>query len=348
MTNPYREESPFFLQSTVLMLDDDPDFLQAMRGALANQHAILCYTSPKKALSRISLSEIQAGERFQPFTSPAVSSGGGEGDQLVVFQASKLEALASDPLRYDIVSVVIVDEVMPEMTGLDFCHQLQGTGVRTILLTGKITEPQDTIDAFNAGIIDRFISKGDVDAIEKVSVAIIELHEQYFIEKSSALHRATLASRKDGVNSADLSQVMDEVYKVFPFCEYYFHSSSGGILLMNAGGHIKICLFATRDYLFEVANCLDDQNPGSLDAILLRNGTHLLPWAFLDEEVMFSNRADELLSFEANLLNGILWCLIEEDEMPVGLSRMNSKENTSWKEYRRTLSVSELIIEKAV
>lgn len=348
MTNPFRAEFPFYLPCSVLMLDDDPDFLDAMRGALAREHAVLCYTSAERALTRLQQADKLAIETFLPFCGPAEISSIETGDQLLVFRAAVLDDIAVAPKRYDIISVVIVDEVMPELTGLEFCRKLQDTNVRTILLTGKVTDPQNTIDAFNDGIIDRFISKGDVDALSKISAAINELHGRYFSEKSAVLHKLTLATRKDGLSNDQLISVIDGAFEVFPFCEYYFHSDSGGFLLRNAKGDTKICLFANPQNLSEVASCLEDQNPGSEDAKRLRNGTHLLPWAFIDEESMFSGSANDQLSFEAHTLNDVLWCLIEEDEMPPGFERANSRKNTSWKDFRETLSTSDLNFEKAV
>ena len=338
MTNPFRAEFPFYQPCCVLMLDDNEEFLRSVRAALNEDHAVLCYTSPSRALERLKSAEKQAAQGFYPFSSPSDETTPGDGDQLVVFQASTLEDIGGSDDRYNMISVAIIDEVMPEMRGLEFCRKLQHSGIKTILLTGEMTDPAQTIAAFNDGIIDRFISKGDSAALDKINVAIAELQQRFFAEKSAALYRATMAAKKHRLTSDQLNAVMAEAYAVFPYTEYYFHSKSGGYLLRALSGATKICLFSDRRTQSEVADFLADQEGGLVEAQKLRRGGHLLPWEFLNDEIFDEDIVDPVVqsrtSFAARAVGDTSWCLIEEADMPSSLHDDPLVKTTSWSAYK--------------
>jgi two-component system chemotaxis response regulator CheY len=62
----------------------------------------------------------------------------------------------------DFVALIISDQVMPEMTGVDLLTKITSDGrfddTQKILLTGLATH-QDTIEAINTGGIDHYIEK---------------------------------------------------------------------------------------------------------------------------------------------------------------------------------------------
>ncbi len=62
----------------------------------------------------------------------------------------------------DFVAVVISDQVMPEMTGVDLLKEVENDDrfryTRKMLLTGQATH-QDTIEAINLGGIDQYLAK---------------------------------------------------------------------------------------------------------------------------------------------------------------------------------------------
>jgi|GEM_PF-3041332 len=339
MTNPFRAEFPFYLPCCVLMLDDNEEFLQSVRTAISGEHAVLCYTSPTRALTRLRAAEKQAAQGFYPFSSVSDEAFTDDGDQLVVFQASGLQEIIGSPDRYGMISVAIVDEVMPEMRGLEFCRKLQKSGIKTILLTGEMTDPAQTIAAFNDGIIDRFISKGDAQALDKIILAIAELQQRFFTDKSPALYLATTAARKCGLTDDQLNAVMAEAHAIFPYTEYYFHSKSGGYLLRDLSGATKLCLFSDQETQGEVADFLADQEGGLAEAEKLRCGSHLLPWGFLNDEFVDENPPGKgtqttRTSFAARAVAGAFWCLIEESDMPPSLYQGPRQNETSWDAFK--------------
>ncbi|MEM6523849.1 MAG: response regulator [Bacteroidota bacterium] len=73
-----------------------------------------------------------------------------------------LELIDDIDERGDLVAVVISDQVMPEMSGVELLKKVENdsrlTHTRKVLLTGQATH-QDTIEAINLGGIDRYIAK---------------------------------------------------------------------------------------------------------------------------------------------------------------------------------------------
>lgn len=73
--------------------------------------------------------------------------------------------------------IVVLDYDMKEMNGLDLASRVYCVG--KILLTGEATQAQ-ALNAFNAGIIDRFVQKDMFKATDVVAGYITSLEEDFF------------------------------------------------------------------------------------------------------------------------------------------------------------------------
>ncbi|MEM1408955.1 MAG: response regulator [Bacteroidota bacterium] len=73
-----------------------------------------------------------------------------------------LELMDEIDERGDFVAIVVSDQVMPEMSGVELLSKIEEDSrfpnTRKVLLTGQATH-QDTIEAINLGGIDRYIAK---------------------------------------------------------------------------------------------------------------------------------------------------------------------------------------------
>ena len=68
-------------------------------------------------------------------------------------------------------SVLVVDYSMPQMNGVDLCEALRHLPCKKILFTGAADE-KVAVDAFNRGLIDRYIKKSDDDALDRLESEI--------------------------------------------------------------------------------------------------------------------------------------------------------------------------------
>jgi len=340
-TNPFDPEIPFYHPCSTLLLDDDEDFVRSLRVVLGDKHAVLGYSSPAKALECIDGACAFADKAFNLFADHgylAEGAGTATGDQMVLLKSSRLHDLAVYDDRYRIVSVVVVDEVMPGMRGLDFCRALKNTGIKTILLTGQMEDAAQTIEAFNSGVMDRFVSKKDPQALIKIKAMIEALHRSYFAERLAPF-RVALGAAHAGPDGSQLSALMAEIHDHFPFREYYYHSRSGGYLLRDDSGQSRVCLLSDLDGLRGLADFVEDQaGPGELSEGLRRGD--LVAWDFFDkvgDGRLLEDRIAQLL-YPANRCGDIFWSLVPEENMPYA----DAFSCLSWSVYKEKVSASPL------
>jgi len=109
----------------LLCIDDQPEVLNALESDLAE---------------------------FEPYLNIEICESGQEAMELI-------EDIDQDG---DHLAVVISDQVMPEMTGVDVLREIQTdrrfTHTKKILLTGLATH-EDTINAINTGGLDHYVQK---------------------------------------------------------------------------------------------------------------------------------------------------------------------------------------------
>ncbi len=229
---------PYRYPTTVLFVDDDRVFLQSLSVGLDDNLAAAIFDSPFKALDFIArqaaaprLHEaLLAGRRGQPDgIEPALS------DRLVTIELSKIAAAVYDPSRFEEVSVVVVDYAMPGLNGLEFCERIASRAVHKILLTGKADE-KTAVEAFNRGIIDRFIVKSDPAALELVNSNIAALETRHFADISETI-MGTLGSQAPGfLHDAGFAALFDEIRRRRGVVEYYLAGDCGGFLMLDAEG----------------------------------------------------------------------------------------------------------------
>jgi CheY-like chemotaxis protein len=264
---------PFYFPTTTVLVDDHEEYLDVVPLLLDPMLRVRTFSSPRAALSMLG-----NGSRPVP--------GGGwlyrwkdrpsQSQELVALDVDSIHRVVYDPERFSEVSVVVVDQLMPEMDGIDFCRRLANPNIGKILLTGR-ADDATAIEAFNAGVIDRFIRKNDPLSMEKLQQAIMTLQRRYF-ERASAFVSETLAlGNFRFLRDKAFQEVLDTLTATFQPVECYVHVNPTGLLLIDAWGIGRFLLVQTDDDLrahYEIA--ADHGAPASLLAAL-RDGDSL-PW----------------------------------------------------------------------
>ncbi|MCJ7544078.1 MAG: HD domain-containing protein [Phycisphaerae bacterium] len=103
--------------------------------------------------------------------------------------SSPMEALASAGQMASPLAVVVCDQVMPQMQGMDLLHRLKEThpAAKRVLLTGY-AGIESAIRAVNEQLLDKYLTKPVENPTEFVAV-IKDLAHQYHLRSLAAQHR---------------------------------------------------------------------------------------------------------------------------------------------------------------
>ena len=139
--------------------------------------------------------------------------------------------------RFNRLSVVIVDYSMPTLNGLQFCEKIRDPHIGKVLLTG-VADEKMAVEAFNAGIIDRFIAKSHPRATDHISQFSREMQHSYFRSQSDQMRRTLSLTGPLFLDDPALTQWVQRLMLRKNFCEYYMVSNPPGLVMVTASGHI--------------------------------------------------------------------------------------------------------------
>lgn len=225
---------PFSFPTTVCLVDDHADFLNSLSMALDRTLYARTYDSPRKALA-----DIQGGvfrtslprEGWVYQWSDQYS----EATPLLALEIESIHRLIYAPDRFAELSVIVVDYSMPEMDGLAFCEQIDDPRISKILLTGRADE-RLAVQAFNGGLIDRFILKSDPNVFKQLGREIKKLQRRFFASASEQILRALPPGRYNFLRQPAFNELMRKVAYERRTVEHYVCTMPTGVLMVNAKG----------------------------------------------------------------------------------------------------------------
>ncbi|MCZ6709862.1 MAG: response regulator, partial [Gammaproteobacteria bacterium] len=167
--------SPYFHPTTICLVDDNESFLRSLSLELPRMWACQTFTDPAAALAYLNEAPALAPLVDRCFSLEPV----GESEALIHLDLDLIEQEINQPERFRRVSVVVVDYAMPSMSGLDLCRDIADPYIKKAMLTG-VADEKLAVEAFNAGLINRFIHKQSADATATTLHYIEELQNEYF------------------------------------------------------------------------------------------------------------------------------------------------------------------------
>ncbi len=265
------EIPPFYFPTTVVFIDDSPDFLANLSLQLDAGLAYRLYDSPAEALAVLN------GAPAEPSLAERFFSVSRHGEELPFSHHVidlNLDAIAREvhnEHRFEQVSVVVVDYDMPEIDGLELCRRLGNPTLKKVLLTGKADE-KVAVQAFNQGLIDRFILKQDPDVIPVLNRAIVDLQLAYFESLGrtvmDTLALGSHAFLRDPVFAEEFRQICNRLDIV----EFYLTALPEGILMLDADGVASLLIVQTEeDMLSHYEIAYDQAAPPPLLSALKSN-----------------------------------------------------------------------------
>ncbi len=171
---------PLFHPTMVMFLDDNKLLLRAFQLEFGNINRAYM-TDVDEALDLLSSSHT---DLFSDIIKHGPSEDAGNTSYVVDFE--NLFASLFDKNRHKIPSVLVVDYSMPQMTGVEFCKQVQHLPCKKIMLT-EYSSLDTAVKAFNDGIIDYFLKKEGEGLSEKISAVINKMQHEFFKDTTSSL-----------------------------------------------------------------------------------------------------------------------------------------------------------------
>lgn len=255
---------PFYFPTTVAIVDDSPDFLANLSLNLDPMLAFRVFDSPSATLA--ALNSEQAGapgpERF--FSVYQHREEHSFDHHVIDLNMARIHREVFNDKRFERCSVVVVDYDMPEIDGLEFCRRLAHYPLRKVLLTGKADE-KVAVQAFNEGIIDRFILKQDPSATTLLQATIREMQEEYFEDIERTMEDALNIGPLHFLRDPFFGELFRKICADLKIVEFYLCSSPDGILLLDGDGKMTLLLVCNDEAMrmhYEVA--FDNAAPAAL------------------------------------------------------------------------------------
>lgn len=286
---------PYFHHTQLVMVDNDIDFLGNLSLQLEADLAYLLFDSTTKALDYIN-GRLRQGPSRQRFFNMV-----GDKSEQPARLVLDTDALAEEMYyndRFSQISVVMVDYAMPRMNGIEFCERVQNPLIKKILFTGVATEAE-AIDAFNRGVIDRYIRKNERQVYEHLNATIRELQHEHIRDIFALADDMFDLEMPALLRDPAIIRLMDELRQRLGYVEHYLMANPGGFVLIDADGYCwRLVISDEQDIEADVASLREaDAPPECIEAV--QKGDALLDPALRTQPVTV--RRDALRHWSACL-----------------------------------------------
>lgn len=247
--------------SLTVLIDDSETFLRSLSYQLDPALASKSFHDTHSALAWLS------GQAETPDARLCASfdtyPGAGEHCN-VAFDVEQIHRISFQPARFLTPSVLVVDYSMPQMNGVELCEALRHLPCKKILFTGAADE-KVAVDAFNRGLIDRYIKKSDDNALDKLETEIHALQAEYFAARSDPLRDLLAVHNYRFVSDPAFCAVVREIVAREHIVEYYLFPNPSGMLMYDGDGKAQLLVVETAASMeahYEMA--CDNDAPESL------------------------------------------------------------------------------------
>ena len=235
MENTIDVGHPFFFPSQVIMVDNDPDFLDGINLMLDKNTSYKLFQSASEALDYANQSHKQVSLQERCYSN--YKTGPQDSDSLSHVDIGRLYEEIYSGDRFQTSSTVVVDYSVPEMSGLEFLMELKNPFIKKVLLTGQ-ADTELAIKAFNKQLIDQYIDKHDPRLKQVLNSTISVFSEQYFRSSYKLITDPIIASHHDTfLTDAKFQEYFYDLRLKTQCIEYYMidHPHTGYLMVDRKG-----------------------------------------------------------------------------------------------------------------
>ncbi len=253
-------------------VEDDQDFLDILRMTLPRKHSRMFFEAPQEALSTLRQEVSYWDWLSQILSQSHRSRAEGKGEA-----ALYVSSYFNDWRRFNLAGVFVIDNGMPGMDGIQLIEKLNSSPARRVLLTGE-ADADFAVNAFNAGLIDKFIPKSSPNLYQDISRCSEELHLSV-CEYFGHLIRPTLTGEQVALlQNASVAKGLLEKVKQLGWTEYVTVGDPFGLLGMPPDAPLQWMQIETPQTMLQLAEAgASYEYPDDvLDQI--RSGSALTNW----------------------------------------------------------------------
>lgn len=223
----------FYFKSKICWVDDDRLFLDAISIAFADDYQTVSFSNPVSALNFFNntyepeLKKINFVREFVD-TDHYNTNHRFQTD----IDINEISKLAERSAEINDISVLVVDYNMPNINGLELCRHLVNCPFKKILLTGE-TNYSEAVEAFNQGLIDKFIEKGP-NVIDGLQNYIFDLSYQYFKDATANILTHLEASRISPLSDPQFGRFFNNWCIKHKIKEFYLVNKQGSFLVKDS------------------------------------------------------------------------------------------------------------------
>jgi CheY-like chemotaxis protein len=254
---------------TVVILDDDPNYLELLAMVLPNHWHIRLFVRPVQCVYDLHR-EPRLWEQDR-WTHQAMVDLWRQGKPLI---PQILQYWATTPERYGLAHVCVVDFSMPGMDGLQVLSEFVGWPGARILLTGQADE-RVAVGAFNRGLIDQYIPKQASNVTARLT-EVIEILSHHAYERHDPIWRSTLRPDQQELLAERPIQDALRTLAKRQWVEYMLIGQPFGILGLEASGQVSWLQLETREGLATMVELAKLQGADSHSLQTVQEGRCLL------------------------------------------------------------------------
>lgn len=328
-----------YYPTTVVLIDDKEKYLTRLKSDLKSERlSCLTYNNPQKALDFLT-KQYQAN----PFIQRCLVN---QDDYVIDRIATNFDVRAVyreiyNAQRVNEISTLVIDYAMPGMSGLELCRQLRERRVpfKIIMLTGEAGKDL-AVEAFNEGVIDKFIMKNTDNLMDVLVNSIHELQQSYFLGLSTKVLSVIDASANQMLvclNDPVFVEFFQDLCKKHRAVEYYLLDDQGSFLLFDIEANPTWLLLNTKDEIesaYDLAKHGDNVPRNVLDA--LQNKQKIV-YLHTDEELNTSPADWLQYMHPVKELKGSQQTYYYAIVTDPNIYSLNQKEILSYKSYLKTI-----------
>lgn len=302
--------------TSVFLVDDNRNFLETIELILSSHYNVQTCTNPERALTLFKTYHDDINKNV--FTLISDDDSDTAANHRFDLELGNLFHLVYEKKRFDSMSVVVVDYAMPEMHGIEFCRRIKDRKIHKIMLTAE-DDKSMAIQAFNDGLIDRFILKDDPQLQVKLVEAIDELQKQYFECLSKPIMGSIAGQLHSLFSDIDYKKLFNRVYHEKNAVEYYMVDAYGSFLFLDSGANPTWLIMRDKKALDEQLLLLNDYDvPAEIMESLKKQESMLC----LVSEVDYKQSLDYWIQhvYPVQKLNGNYYYALVDDKLTCSIA----------------------------